>query len=90
MLSATLFLLLGSSGKPIGEAENLPSFSDFHRSIWAGQVNLADNHMKIVYGMVHWQQLLHNLRQTRFDEALGIVAERDSQEGGRLLLPSAP
>jgi aminoglycoside phosphotransferase (APT) family kinase protein len=91
MLSAAVFLLLGSAGKPISQSENLPSFGDFHRRIWAGEVNLADNDLKIVYGLVHWERLLQNMRRTRFDEALGIVSERNtSQEGVRLLLPSAP
>jgi aminoglycoside phosphotransferase (APT) family kinase protein len=91
MLSATVFLLLGSAGKPISQSENLPSFRDFHRRIWAGEINLADNDLKVVYGMVHWEHLLQNMRRIRFDEALGIVSERNtSQEGVRLLLPSAP
>jgi hypothetical protein len=91
LLSATVFLLLGSAGKPISESDNRPSFRDFHRRIWAGEVNLADNATKIVYGMVHWEQLLQNMRRRRFDEALGIVLERNtSQEGVRLLLPSPP
>ena len=91
MLSAAVFLLLGSAGKPISESDNRPSFRDFHRRIWAGEVNLADNATKIVYGMVHWEQLLQNMRSTRFDEALGIVSERNKgQEGVRPLLPGAP
>lgn len=91
MFAAAVFLLLGSAGKPIRQSENLPSFRDFHRRIWAGEVNLADNDQKITYGMVHWEQLLENMRRTRFDEALGIVTKRNtSQEGLRLLLPSAP
>ena len=91
MFAAAVFLLLGSAGKPISQSENLPSFRDFHRRIWAGEVNLADNDLKILYGMVHWEQLLQNMRRTRFDEALGIVSKRNtSQEGVRLLLPSAP
>jgi Phosphotransferase enzyme family len=90
MLSAAVFLLLGSAGKPIELGEKRPSFRDFHRQIWAGHVNLADNDLKAAYGMVHWEQLLRNMRQTRFDEALGIVSERNRrQEGVRLLLPSA-
>jgi hypothetical protein len=90
-LSATVFLLLGSAGKPINQHESPPSFRDFHRRIWAGDVNLADNDMKIAYGRVHWEQLLQNSRGARFDEALGIVSERNTrQEGVRLLLPSAP
>jgi hypothetical protein len=91
MLSAAVFLLLGSAGKPIGRSENLPSFREFHRRIWAGEVNLADNDLKVLCGMVHWEQLLQNMQRTRFDEALGIVTERNASQGGvRLLLPSAP
>ena len=91
MFAAAVFLLLGSAGKPISQTENLVSFKDFHRRIWAGEVNLADNDLKILYGMVHWEQLLQNMRRTRFDEALGIVSERNtSQEGVRLLLPCSP
>jgi aminoglycoside phosphotransferase (APT) family kinase protein len=90
MLSATVFLLLGSAGKPINLSEKLPSFRDFHRRIWAGEVNLADNDLKIVYGMVHWEQLLQNMRQTRFKEALRIVSDRHAcPEGMRRLLPLA-
>jgi hypothetical protein len=91
MFYATVFLLLGSAGKPMDQSENLPSFRDLHRRIWAGEVDLADNDLKILYGRVHWEQLLQNMRQTRFDEAFRIVSERNaSQEGVRLLLPSAP
>ena len=91
MLSAAVFLLLGSAGKPIRKVEPAPSFRDFHERIWAGEIDLADNELKVVYGMVHWEQLLENVRQPRFDEALRIVSERNtSQEGVRLLLPSTP
>ena len=91
MLSAAVFLLLGSAGKPIRQNENPRSFREFHERIWAGKIDLADNDQKIVYGMVHWEQLLQNVRQPRFDEAIRIVSERNtSQEGVRLLLPSAP
>jgi thiamine kinase-like enzyme len=91
MFYAAVFLLLGSAGKPISQSENLPSFRDFHRRIWAGEVNFADNDLKVIYAMVHWERLVQNMRQTRFDEALGIVLERNaSQESVRLLLPTAP
>ncbi len=76
MFYAAVFLLLGSAGKPITQSDGLPSFRDFHRRIWAGEVNLADSDTKILYGMVHWEQLLQNMRRTRFDEALRIVSER--------------
>lgn len=91
VLSAALFLLLGSSNKPINQSEKLPRFTDFHERMWAGAVNLADNDRKTVYGRIHWEQLLENLRQPRFDEALRIVSDRHAcPEGTRRLLPFAP
>lgn len=90
MFSATVFLLLGSAGKPVNQSENLPSFRDFHQRIWAGEVNLADNDLRMVYGRVHWEQLLRNIRQARCDEALRIISDRHaSSEGVRQLLPVA-
>jgi hypothetical protein len=75
MFYATVLLLLGSAGKPIEQSGKLPSFRDFHRWIWTGEVNLADNDLKIVYGRVHWEQLLQKMRQARFEEALRIVSD---------------
>ena len=57
--------------------------------MWAGEVDLADNDLKIFCGMVHWERLRQNVRGTRFDEALVIVSERNGRLGTRLL-PSAP
>ena len=70
------FLFQGPSGKPIDWIETVPEFRDFNRRIWAGEVNMRDNQMKIVYGRVHWERLLQNVRQARFNEALRIVADR--------------
>ena len=90
VLAASVFLLLGSAGKPVNLRQRLPSFGDFHRKIWAGEINLADNDPKIVYGLVHWKQLLENMRQARFKAALKIVAERHGCPEGMLrLLPLA-
>ena len=76
MFYAMVFLLLGSSGKPIDWSESVPEFRDFHRRIWAGEVNLADHQMKTVYGRVHSEQLLRNVRQARYNEALRIISDR--------------
>ena len=76
MFYAMAFLKLGSAGKPVDWSEPVPAYSDFQRHFWAREVDLADNHSKTVYGRVHWEQIRHNLRQPRFDEALGIVANR--------------
>ena len=70
------FLYLGSSDKPVDWSVPVPAFSDYHRRMWAGEVDLTDKAVKIVYGRVHWQRLLQNLRQSRYNEALRIVADR--------------
>jgi len=70
------FLLWGSSGEPLDLTEKVPAFKAFHRSIWAGEVNLADKPARALYGRVHWEQLLRNARLPRFSEALRIVSDR--------------
>jgi aminoglycoside phosphotransferase (APT) family kinase protein len=67
------FLLIGSAGKPVDWSGAVPEFRDYNRRIWAGEVNLADPAVKILYGRSHWQRLLQNVRQPRYNEALGIV-----------------
>jgi len=69
------FLLIGSSGEPLNRSESVPESRDFHRRMWAGEINLSDKHTKVVYGRVHLEQLLHNARQARFNEALKIVSD---------------
>ena len=70
------FLFLGSSGKPIDWSGSVPEFRDYHRRMWAGEIDLADKDVKIVYGRVHWERLLRNVRQARYNEALRIVSDR--------------
>jgi hypothetical protein len=70
------FLHLGSSGKPVDWSGTVPEFREFHRRMWAGEVDLTDNEVKIVYGRVHWERLLRNVRQARYREALRIVSDR--------------
>ncbi len=79
MFYAMVFLFLGSSGKPANLSQNFPGFREFHRRIWAGEVNLADNDMKTVYGTVHWERLSENMRRARFNEALRIVSDRHAR-----------
>ena len=73
---AMAFLTLGAAGKPVDWSRPLPGFVEFHRRMWAGEVDLADKDVKVVYGMIHWKRLLHNVRQARYKEALGIVADQ--------------
>jgi hypothetical protein len=70
------FLMIGSAGKPIDWNGTVPGFADYHRRIWAGEVDLSDPGVKIAYGKVHWERLLRNVRQPRYKEALRIVSER--------------
>jgi hypothetical protein len=70
------FLFLGSSAKPIDWSGRVPEFRDYHRRMWAGEVDLADKDVKILYGRVHWERLLRNVRQARYNEALRIVSDR--------------
>jgi aminoglycoside phosphotransferase (APT) family kinase protein len=68
------FLFLGSKVQPVSIG-NAPELTDFHRRMWAGEVDLMDSETRIAYGMAHWKQLLRNTRQRRFQEALKIVSD---------------
>jgi len=70
------FLLPGSSGKPVDWSGTVPEYGDFHRRMWTGEVDLADEAAKIIYGRVHWERLLENVRQARYTQALKIVSDR--------------
>lgn len=87
LMYAAVFLLLGASGKAVDLSEKAPEFRNFHERIWAGGVDLGVDEMKIVYGRVHWERLLQNLRMARFEEALRIVSDRDADV--QRLLPVA-
>jgi thiamine kinase-like enzyme len=78
MFYAVAFLTLGSSGQQIDGSEPVPAYRDFQRRFWSREVSLADNQAKTVYGRVHGEQLSHNRRQARFDEALRIVSDRNT------------
>ena len=70
------FLSLGSSGQPIAWSGPVPEFRDYQRRMWAGEVDLADEDVKIIYGRVHWERLLQNVRQARYNDAHRTVADR--------------
>jgi len=72
---AIVFLFPGSSGQQADWSETVPTFREFQQRMWAGEINLKEKHMKVAYGRVHWERLLHNTRQPRFDEALRIVSD---------------
>lgn len=71
-----MFLMIGSSGKPIERKIEAPPFRNFHDDMWEGSVDLAGNEMKLQYGIVHMNEALRNMRGTRLQHALQIVAGR--------------
>jgi aminoglycoside phosphotransferase (APT) family kinase protein len=81
MFYAMIFLLLGSSGKPIEPGAKVPDFRDFHDGIWAGEISLAGAEMKLQYGRVHMNQVLRNMRTVRFQDALRIVSDCHANAG---------
>jgi len=87
MFYTLAFLSLGSEGKPVDRSEPLPAYRDFQRRFWAREVDLADNHSKTVYGRVHWEQLLQNMRQPQFEDALNLVAGQHASPEVMRLLP---
>ena len=69
------FLYLGSKDAPIDWTTPVPEFKDYHRRMWAGEVNVANPAVKITYGRVHWERLSQNVQSPRYEEALRIVSE---------------
>ena len=78
MFYVMAFLFPFVPGPPIDWSEAIPEYNDFHRSFWEGAVTLTDPHTKTVYGRVHWERLVRNMRDGRFDEALRIASGRQA------------
>jgi Phosphotransferase enzyme family len=68
----TMAFLFNAGPARLG-GEQAPDFETFHQRMWAGEINLADQATKVIYGRLHWAQLVQNMRQTRFAEALKIL-----------------
>ena len=74
MFYTLAFLSLGAAGKQVDWSEPIPEYSEFQRRFWASEVDVVDNHSKIVGGRVHWERFRHNLRHPGLEEALRILA----------------
>jgi aminoglycoside phosphotransferase (APT) family kinase protein len=66
--------LAGSSPEKLA-ALNEPEipYSEFQARFWSRELVLSDDRPKATFSRVHWQELLHNLRQPRYEEALPTV-----------------
>ena len=76
MFYAMAFSMLGSRASRSIGASPCPHTATFNGASGRARSTLADNQAKTVYGRVHWEQLSQNMRQSTFDEALRIVANR--------------
>lgn len=70
------FLFLGSLGGQPDLAAALPGWHDFQHRYWTGEITTSDKPSKILYGRIHRERLIHNMRQPRFQESVKIVSER--------------
>jgi hypothetical protein len=75
MSYAVVFLRLGSAGKPTDPNAKAPAFRDFHDRMWAREVSLVTEEAKLQYGRVHMNQILQNMSEVRFQDALRIVSD---------------
>jgi aminoglycoside phosphotransferase (APT) family kinase protein len=73
------FLYQGASAKSIDWNAKVPNLEDCHKRMWEGTIDLSDNDAKILYGRVHWDRLLQNVRQARYSEALRIVSDHPAR-----------
>lgn len=73
---AFAFLFVGSFGGQPDLSRELPAWDDFQSRYWTGEITLSDSPTKILYGRIHRERLLHNMRQPRFQESMRIVSER--------------
>ncbi len=69
------FIQIGSQGQAVQWDEPLPNFAEFNRAMWAGNVDLAEPRVKILYGKAHWGQFQRNRELPSYQEALQIAAE---------------
>jgi hypothetical protein len=70
------FLYQAALTTAIDWSSAVPTLSDFHRRMWAGEENLTDTNAKAGYGRAHWERLRHNVMQPRYEESLRIVSGR--------------
>jgi hypothetical protein len=74
---AMAFLFQGSLGGLIEQHGALPEYGDYQRRFWSGDADLVSSADKVLYGQLHWQRLLSNVSQPRYQGALKLVSERN-------------
>jgi len=70
-----VFMLMGQTpGKTVDPFRTKPTFREFNDRVWAGEISLADMDNRVLYSLVHMEQLRINLQSERFKAALALVA----------------
>ena len=77
MFYAMAFLTESSAEKLAALNDPEIPFSEFQVRFWSGELALSNDRSKATFSRIHWQELLHNLRQPRFGEALSTVRNAD-------------
>jgi len=73
MFYAMAFLADSSEEKLAAMNKPVPSYGEFQQRFWSGELALADDKSKATFSRVHWNELLYNLHQPRFEEAFRAV-----------------
>lgn len=54
-------------------------YGDFQARFWSRDLILSDDKSKATFSRIHWQELLHNLQQPRFQQALSTVRNAEQK-----------
>ena len=77
MFYAMAFLNMSSAAALVDSNDHAISYGEFQHRFWSRQFALADDASKAAFAKIHWQELLHNLSQPRFEEALVVVQDAE-------------
>ncbi len=67
--------LCSNKNIPIDVNMAKPDFRDFHNHVWKAEIYLLDPMAQQQYAWVHFEQVVQNMQQKRFEEALRIVSD---------------
>jgi len=78
MFYAMAFLSDSSAEKLSVLSEPPLHYGEFQKRFWSGELRLGDERSKATFGNAHWNELLRNLREPRFQDALSAVQNADN------------
>jgi len=71
----TFLMMTGAAGKPV-DVNTIAKydFRNFHERLWNGEIDLANNDVKIQYAWTHREEFLRNMQTKRLEDSLRIIA----------------